>query len=315
MIMRTSFVNPEEGRLRAGWRMVIFAVGMLAFNVAMFLSIRAMLGGLPRQSVLPFLIFGTSATISVYVARRFLDKQSFASLGLRWDRYAVLDLLGGVLNSAVLMAIMFCMLLWTGLIEFHGFTWWTDEPVGSAHLSASALVAIGTVLLELAIVAWWEELVFRGYLFQNTTAGLGLWWSIVILSLLFGLLHGMNPNATVLSTILIAVTTPQLIYAYLKTGQLWLPIGLHLGWNFFQASVFGFAASGQSSPTMISQSPVGPDWLSGGAFGAEGSILIFPVTLLSMVAIHYWVRATRPQDHAPLRPDSTTAPYRILQTE
>ena len=313
--MKISFVNVAEGRLRAGWRMAIFTVGMLALNAAMFISIRAMLGGLPRQSILPFLIFGTAATVSVYLARRFLDRQSFASLGLRCDRYAVLDLLGGVLNSAVLMAIMFFVLLWTGLIEFHGFTWWTDDPAGTAQLSASALVAIGTVLLELTIVAWWEELVFRGYLLQNTIAGLGLTWSVVILSLLFGLLHGFNPNATILSTLLIAATTPQLIYAYFKTGQLWLPIGLHLGWNFFQASVFGFAASGQSSPTMIAQSPVGPDWLSGGAFGAEGSILIFPVTLLSMVAIHYWVRATRPHNNAKLLPESNPVLHHQLQPE
>ena len=93
--------------------------------------------------------------------------------------------------------------------------------------------------------------------------------------------------------LLIVLITPQLIYAYVKTGQLWLPVGLHLGWNFFQASIFGFPASGQVSPSMISQSPVGPEWLSGGKFGAEGSILIIPVTLLSYLLIHYWVRATR----------------------
>jgi len=109
----------------------------------------------------------------------------------------------------------------------------------------------------------------------------------------FGFLHGLNPDATFLTSFLIALTTPQLIYAYLKTGRLWMPIGLHLGWNFCQASVFGFAASGQKSPTLIMQSPTGPDWLSGGAFGAEGSVLIVPYVALSMVLIHYWVRATR----------------------
>lgn len=299
--MKARFVNPEDGRLRAGWRILAFAGGLIALNAVMFISVRAILGGLPRQSMLPFLIFGFVATVSVFAARRFLDRRSFESLGLRCDRYAILDLLGGVLNSALVMATMFFILLWAGLIEFQGFTWWTDDPAGVATLSAAALPAILAVLLELAIVAWWEELVFRGYLFQNTVSGLGLRGSIVLLSLVFGLLHGMNPNATLLSTVLIAVTTPQLIYAYLKTGQLWLPMGIHWGWNFFQASVFGFAASGQTSPTMIAQSPIGPEWLSGGAFGAEGSILIFPVTLLSMVGIHYWVRATRDSGQRPLQ--------------
>jgi membrane protease YdiL (CAAX protease family) len=299
--MKVSFVNPDNGLVRAGWRILIFVVGLMAFNATMFVSIRAILGGLPKQSILPFLIFGLTATVSVYVARRFLDRRSFQSLGLCWNRHAALDLIAGIAISALVMVVMFFVLLWAGFIEFHGFTWWTDEPVGSAQFGAAAFPAIFGVLLELAIVAWWEELVFRGYLFQNTVEGLGLPWSVVILSLLFGLLHGMNPGATVLSTLLIAIITPQLVYAYLKTGQLWLPMGLHLGWNFFQASVFGFAASGQTSPTMIAQSPVGPDWLSGGTFGAEGSILIVPVTLASMVAIHYWVRATRQPGQRPLQ--------------
>ncbi|MGI9200761.1 MAG: CPBP family intramembrane glutamic endopeptidase, partial [Woeseiaceae bacterium] len=96
--------------------------------------------------------------------------------------------------------------------------------------------------------------------------------------------------------LLIVLITPQLIYAYLKTGQLWLPMGLHLGWNFFQASIFGFPSSGNVSASLISQSPVGPEWLSGGKFGAEGSVLIIPVTILSYFVIHYWVRMTRQSD-------------------
>ena len=147
--------------------------------------------------------------------------------------------------------------------------------------------------MTLAVVAWWEELVFRGYIFRNLVDGTNLIWATVISSLLFGLIHFTNPDATLLSTFMITLIAPQLIYAYLKTGQLWLPMGLHLGWNFFQASIFGFAASGNESPSLITQSPIGPDWLSGGAFGAEGSILILPFVLLSFFAIHYWVKKSR----------------------
>jgi hypothetical protein len=155
------------------------------------------------------------------------------------------------------------------------------------------------VVYKLAIVAWWEELAFRGYFFQNLVEGTGVMWAIIISSLVFGFGHSFNSDSTILSSVLIAVITPQLIYAYLKTGQLWLPMGLHLGWNFFQASVFGFAASGQASPSLVSQSPLGPAWLSGGPFGAEGSILIIPFTALSFVLIHFWVRATRQPGQKP----------------
>ena len=109
----------------------------------------------------------------------------------------------------------------------------------------------------------------------------------------FGIIHAGNPNASILSTVLIMIITFKLVYAYLKTGQLWMPIGLHFGWNFFQASVLGFASSGHLSPSLIAQTPVGPDWLSGGAFGAENSILIAPITLASLYLMHLYVRRSR----------------------
>jgi membrane protease YdiL (CAAX protease family) len=265
--------------------MGITAIGMM--------TARAIFGGLPKLSALQFSVLAITMTLAVYGVRRFIDKNSMGSLGLVFDKYALLDVLAGVLNSALLMTAVYFSMLWTGLIEFNGFTWWTTEAPGAVSFSVAVIPIILVVAYKLTIVAWWEELVFRGYFFQNLVEGAGLKWAIVISSLVFGFGHGINPDATILSSVLIALITPQLIYAYLKTGQLWLPMGLHLGWNFFQASVFGFAASGQDSPSLISQSPVGPEWLSGGAFGAEGSILIVPFTALSYVLIHFWVRATR----------------------
>jgi membrane protease YdiL (CAAX protease family) len=190
-------------------------------------------------------------------------------------------------------------MLWLGIIEFRGFSWWLDETHSAATVQLAALPVVALVAYQLAIVAWWEELVFRGYLFQNMVAGIGVTMSAILGSLVFGFVHGMNPHATFLSSTLIVVIALQLIYAYLKTGQLWLPMGLHLGWNFFQASVFGFASSGQTSPSLIAQAAVGPDWLSGGEFGAEGSVLILPFTALSIPLIHYWVRATRQPGQRP----------------
>ncbi len=291
--MKNIFVNGETGLIRAGWRIFLFVALFMALTFVGMVTVRWILGGLPKLSPQQWTVLAVTSTLAVYIARRFLDKQSFTSLGLKVDRYAVLDVISGIVNSALVMAAVFFMMLSFGLIEFHGFTWWTDTVNAEVAFQLAVVPVVLFVIYELAIVAWWEELVFRGYFFQNLIAGMGLIWAIVISSLVFGLIHIMNPEGTVLGGLLIALITPQLIYAYLKTGQLWLPMGLHLGWNFFQASIFGFAASGQESPSMISQSPVGPEWLSGGAFGAEGSVLIIPVTILSYFLVHYWVRATR----------------------
>jgi len=287
------FINPETDFLRAGWRILAFVVIFLLVTAVAMFSVRAILGGLPRGSDLQFTIMALAATVAVFIARKYVDKKSLSSLGHTFDKFAVLDIFAGIVNSALVMAGMYFVLLWTNLVEFNGFSWWTDAASADAVFRLAVLPIMFAVLYKLTIVAWWEELVFRGYIFQNMVSGMGLIWSVVISSLVFGILHSLNPDATILSSLLIALITPQLIYAYLKTGQLWLPMGLHLGWNFFQASVFGFAASGQVSPSLISQTPVGPEWLSGGGFGAEGSVLIIPLTVISIFLIHYWVRATR----------------------
>jgi hypothetical protein len=299
--MSAYFKNPETDRLRAGWRILAFLVLFLATTPVFMAGTRMAIGGLRRGSNLQFTILAFTATASVLVARRFFDRRSFASLGLRIDRLAVLDLAFGVLNSALVMAGMFATLWATHLIQVDSVSWWGDGTATVAGVQLAALPVVLLVLYKLVLVAWWEELVFRGYLLQNFIAGIGVTWSVVVSSLVFGLGHAFNPDATLLTGILIAVVTPQLIYAYLATGQLWLPIGLHLGWNFFQASVFGFAASGLDSPSLINQSPSGADWLSGGAFGAEGSVLIVPFTAVSVLLIHYWVRWTRRSEPATAR--------------
>lgn len=295
-ILKNLFINPNSKTLRAGWRILMFGVFFVPINLGLTFGVREILGSLKGGGTLWFTLLGISATIAAYITRKYIDKESFISLGLRIDKMAILDVFSGVVNSAIIMTSIYFTMLLTGLIEFKGFSWWTDISSHDINFNVAVIPIILTVLWELVVVAWWEELVFRGIIFQNMIKGMGLIWAVIISSILFGLVHAGNPDATLISTLMIAIITPQLIYAYLKTGQLWLPIGLHLGWNFFQASVFGFASSGQTSPSMITQNPIGRDWLSGGAFGAEGSILIIPFIIVSVFLIHWWVKATRDSD-------------------
>ena len=291
--MKHIFINPDTYILRAGWRIFVFFIIFMALNVGLTLGVREILGSLKGGGILSFTLLGISATITAYISRKYIDKKSFTSFGLKKDKAAVLDVISGVVNSAIIMAGIYFLMFYTGLIEFIGFSWWTDSISHDVQFSMAVMPVILSVFWKLVVVAWWEELVFRGVVLQNIIKGMGLVWAVIISSILFGLVHVGNPDATILSSLLIALITLQLIYAYLKTGQLWLSIGLHLGWNFFQASVFGFASSGRTSPTMIMQNPIGPDWLSGGTFGAEGSILIIPFTIVSLFLIHWWVGFTR----------------------
>lgn len=76
---------------------------------------------------------------------------------------------------------------------------------------------------------------------------------------------------------------------HLATGLLWLSIGTHIGWNFFQGPVFGFPASGTiEAHTLVSHQRVEPTWLSLGDFGPEASALMLPIIVPALVATRYW---------------------------
>jgi membrane protease YdiL (CAAX protease family) len=291
--MKKIFVNPNSGIIRAGWRILIFLILFIVLNLSLTFVVREILGRLKGGGLLWFILLGISATFAAFLSRKYIDKESLTSLGLRFNWLAILDIIIGIVTGGLIMAGMYFTMLFAGLIKFEGFSWWMEHDVTTTSFTSAGILTMLGVLLQFIVVAWWEELVFRGIILQNITKGLGLKLGVLISTILFGLGHFGNPDATILSTFLIMLTTLQLVYAYLKSGQLWLPIGLHLGWNFFQASIFGFASSGHESPTMISQSPIGLDWLSGGEFGAENSILIVPFTLASILLINWWVGRTR----------------------
>lgn len=291
--MKHIFINSNTGIIRAGWRILIFFLLFIILNLTLTFVVREILGALKGGGLLWFVLLGISATLAAYISRKYIDKESLTSLGLKFNKLALLDVFLGVIVSALIMAGMYFTLLYAGLIKFEGFSWWKENNGDQVIFDSTSTLIMLSMILQFVIVAWWEEIAFRGIILQNISKGLGLKWGVVISTVLFGLIHSGNKDATILSTILIMLITLQLVFAYLKTGQLWLPIGLHLGWNFFQASIFGFASSGNVSPTLISQSPIGPDWLSGGNFGAENSVLIVPFTLISLFVIQYWVAKTR----------------------
>ncbi len=137
-------------------------------------------------------------------------------------------------------------------------------------------------------VGWSEELAFRGYLLQNMRDGMGLFWAVLISCILYGLLHMSNPNSTVLSGLLIAGFGFLRIFGWLRTGQLWFSMGMHVGWNFFQGPLMGFPVSGMETESVITLTVTGPEWLTGGSFGPEAGLLILPVILVGLFFMYWW---------------------------
>ena len=132
------------------------------------------------------------------------------------------------------------------------------------------------------LVAVSEEIFFRGILFRMINRRWNLWAALVISALIFGGLHIFNDNATLWSSIAIAIEAGSLYgaaYAYNK--NLWLPIGIHWIWNYTQGNILGFPVSGEDNVTSIITPEIsGPQWLTGGSFGAEASVISAVIGLL-----------------------------------
>jgi membrane protease YdiL (CAAX protease family) len=122
-----------------------------------------------------------------------------------------------------------------------------------------------------------EELLFRGALFRIVEEWLGSWISLVVSSFVFGFVHMLNPAATLTGALFISVEAGLLLAAaYMVTRRLWMSMGFHMAWNYTQSAVFsGIVSGGVSEPGLFKPIINGPDFLTGGSFGLEASVVAF----------------------------------------
>lgn len=283
------FLSPKENRLRVGFRLLaqllllgFFAVILgILYGIAGVLSPTLQQGNLLLASQAIMLI---AVTASVFMGRRCLDRRSFVSLGLSWNRRAVQDLGVGILIAALMMALIFLIELGWGWLTVQGYAWRSERPTQAA-------TGVFSMLVVFTLGAWAEELLHRGYWLQNLEEGVNLFWAVMFSSMFFSVTHITNPNFSIAALVGLFVSGVFLAYGYLRTRLLWLPIGLHIGWNLFESTVFGFSVSGLDGlPRLISQTVSGPEILTGGAFGPEAGLVLLPALVLGAVLVHLYTR-------------------------
>jgi membrane protease YdiL (CAAX protease family) len=160
--------------------------------------------------------------------------------------------------------------------------------LGGFQLDWATYTHPGRMLLTLGILifaAAFEELIFRGYPLQVLMKGMGAWPAMLVMSVLFGLLHARNPNATLLGVFNTSVAGLMLSLAYFKTRSLWFPYGLHLAWNVGTGMVVGFPLSGTGFASIWMAHVNGPSWLLGADYGPEGGILGTLVFIVGTVIV------------------------------
>jgi hypothetical protein len=142
---------------------------------------------------------------------------------------------------------------------------------------------------------------FRGVLFRIIEGWTGTWVALTVTSLLFGLAHLVNPNATLWGALAIAIEAGgMLTAAYVATRKLWVPIGLHLGWNIAGSAIFSTEVSGNNTPQgLLDASTSGPMLITGGEFGPEGSV--YSIVFCAVAAAVFIRLAYRRGRMVPLR--------------
>ncbi|MBR1569200.1 MAG: CPBP family intramembrane metalloprotease [Bacteroidales bacterium] len=143
------------------------------------------------------------------------------------------------------------------------------------------------------IVAVGEEILFRGVLFRWIDEKWGFVTALAVSALVFGFAHYSNDNSSLWAAVAIAIEAGLLLgAAYKWSGTLWLPIGIHWAWNFSQGNIFGFEVSGQDAGASLILSQVdGSEWLTGGAFGAEASVI--SVVAGAALAVRFILKTVR----------------------
>ncbi|MFZ6844414.1 lysostaphin resistance A-like protein [Undibacterium sp. RuTC16W] len=153
--------------------------------------------------------------------------------------------------------------------------------LGGFQITAKSPLNVITIpLLMHLTIGMVEEMLLRGVFFRIVQQSLGSWLALLISAMVFGTMHLVNDNITVLGFASITAAGLLLAAAFMVTGRLWLCVAMHAAWNFFQDGIFSVSVSGHPARNGLYIGKMnGPDWLTGGAFGIEGSAVALAVVV------------------------------------
>ena len=276
------FVGPNG--IRAGWRLLIF----LALDFAIvygFAHIPGVRSLLPSQEIFTAkgLLFseGVLSLLPLLLAAgimTLIEKRSFADYGMPLQEAFGKRFWQGVPLGFVMLSIL---LLLIGAL--HGFSIDGVGVGGTPALSLAILYFIGFIFVGL-----FEEFSFRGYMQSTLGSGIGFWPAAIILSIVFGAIHLGNTGEAKIGAVMAGCFGLVAAFALRRTGNIWLPIGMHASWDWGETYFYGTPDSGiLAQGHFLNSSFHGADWLTGGTVGPEGSVLVFAVLILWVIVIHF----------------------------
>jgi membrane protease YdiL (CAAX protease family) len=267
--------------LRAGWRILIFAI---LFRIVLlpliFLAARPVRGRIESAvGDISEALLLICVLLATWIMAR-VERRSWLDYGLR-DGLAPRHFLSGAVVGFVSLTVMLA-----AMRAAHAFYFGPQAMHGSALAVSAALALLGFVLVALL-----EETLFRGYAFYTLIDGIGFWPAAVVLSIIFAAAHVRNPGEAKVGIVAVFAFGMILAFSIWRTGSLLWAIGFHLLWDYSETFIYGVPDSGFVSPEhLLSAKLTGPAWITGGSVGPEGSWFIFLVLALIAFVIHFAYR-------------------------
>ncbi len=215
----------------------------------------------------PYIPLLVSSILAVFIVHKVIFQRDLSFSG--FSSHRIFSEFGiGVGWSAVAIGIGFCILLMINMLDIIKIDW-------------NVSLFLGFLVLFI-IQSAFEEVVCRSFLLSTVAYRFNVVIGLVVSSIFFGLMHWSNDHMSILGIINLVLAGFFLGIIYLRYRSIWAATGLHAGWNFLQGSFFGFEVSGVDVYSVIDSEEVGPDILTGGAFGFEGSILATFIMIIVM---------------------------------
>lgn len=277
MKVKKFFFN-KYSELRSGFQLLIVVAGivlsMFLIKVVFAGLIASVTGG--NNSALFKIIMQILQIPVIFIpliAWKRINKRPLELIGFSHKK-CLSALIGGLLFGAIAITIVLLLLLATNNISFSG-------NLLHPHWTADAIIGFTSCILT----GFGEEIFFRGYCIGIFSQSRNQLIAVVISAVLFSVAHGSNPNVTFLFFINVVLVGLLFSYMLLKSSSIWLPIGFHIMWNYFEGYVWGFPVSGLSIHGLYQTKIIQSNLLNGGSAGPEGGLMVTFILLLGFLFI------------------------------
>lgn len=284
------FLNKDK-QVRSGW--ILSLVTLTAFIITFLVSVGFMVAYIIKTGVtnVSELVEQTQGSLGItlsliqqaafilapIIAWRFILKRSLASMGLSSIRAHGKDLLAGLLFGAISISVVFGILVTSGQAKV--ISW-------MPQFSPDTII----YLLLFIAVGFSEEIYARGFIMSTLRQTKSVPLAVIVSAVIFSLLHSLNPGMGLIPYVNLFLVGVLFSYMYLLSGNIWMCIGYHITWNYFQGNVFGFLVSGTGTKGLLTTVYEKPTIINGGAFGPEGGLIVTFIILAGFLMVRYYYR-------------------------